>query len=77
MVPTRPSPSPAARFEVYARHVEARAALYARPWHDAAIAAEQALSAADRDLVRRARSLASDDSYLARGADGFVAFEVA
>ena len=73
----RPSPSPADRFEVYARHVEARAALYARPWHDAAVAAEQALSPADRDLVRRARALASDDSYLSRGADGFVSFEVA
>lgn len=64
----------AARFEVYARHVEARAALYARPWYDAAIAAELALSPADRDLVSRARALASDASYLARGADGFVSF---
>lgn len=77
MVPTRPSPSPAARFEVYARHVEARAALYARPWYDAAIRAEMALSPADRAIVRAAQELTHEADLAAVSAyraDGFVSF---
>jgi len=67
----------AARFEVYARHVEARAALYARPWYDAAIRAEMALSPADRAIVRAAQELTHEADLAAVSAyraDGFVTF---
>ena len=54
-----------------------RAALYARPWYDAAIRAEMALSPADRAIVRAAQELTHEADLAAVSAyraDGFVTF---